>query len=384
MRATIQRLPTLIVLVLLAVAAPNAHAQFTMPVPSAFDATRVRAEDFQMQFLFDYYRVPLISRNLWIRNARRDSLRATVKRIDDGLKANPVDTKPQDEFKAAADAFCESQRATDGKPFKLEECKAALSIATIRSRFGFGPPPGDVERPLRETYFVGLPLLVTRSQLARFMRESGAGNSFTFANQFAANVSDDEAYVVTNIVRGLAGRSIFSADYAAVVTKSDEDSAVVRDTIESDKANLLRAVNNGGTLVARFAFPMMARTGGSVQWATGITVGAGVIGPVAEDDDSRRNGVYSSAAELVTAMPIRSMTGDNEQTAELVFGLRGGYTRSDGTLKVGGGYKDVGFGQAVIGIKQNSNITVSALVTLANHDFQSLVPKLTLNLSALR
>ena len=361
----------------------DARAQFTMPVPSSFDAKRVRAEDFQMQFLYDFYRVPILSRNLISRNTRRDKLRATIEQIDAALQLNPADTKPRDEFIAAAKTFCESQHASDGRTFKEEECKAALDLDALRDRFGFGPPPHDMEKPLHEVYFIGLPLLVTRSQLSRFMRESGATNSFTFANQFAANVSDDEAYVVTNIVRGLAGRSLFSADYAAVVTKSDEEGAV-RDTIESDKANLLRAVNNGGTLVARFVFPMIARTGGSVQWSAGITAGAGLIGPVAESDDSRRHGAYSSAAEFVSALPIRSMTGDNEQTAELVFGLRGGYTRSDETLQVGGGYKDVSFGQAVIGVRQNSTITVSALVTLANHEYQKLVPKLTLNLTALR
>jgi hypothetical protein len=278
----------------------------------------------------------------------------------------------------AARAFCEGE-----KRISESECRAALSIDSLSQRLG--PAPGR-EQALRRIHIrLNAPLLAaSRPALARYMSRSGASEAFTFASQFSANVSDDEAYVVSNVVRGLTGRAIFSADYAAVVTRSDEENPAKRDTLENDKANLLRAVNNGGTLVGRFTVPFYARSGATGSSALGVTVSGGILGPVGQSDESKRTSSFSGAVEGLGSLAIRNLSGNAEQTAELILGVRTGYTRAGRALSAASGFRDIGFIQSVIGLRQNGTMTVSALVTVVNHEFDKSLPKLVLNFSALR
>jgi hypothetical protein len=341
---------------LLVASARAAQAQFNVPLPRTFEVDLVRRENFQLLFL--------------------DTHPGRRTRDKEGALRARLDSQPG-EVRDSAKAFC----ATRGE--HTPQCEAALDVVTLRRFLG---PPGGARQRLRRHYLRSwFPITgYNRATLGDYVRSSGASESFTLASQFGANVGDDEAYVVSNIVRGLAGRVIFSADYALVVAKADTNDAATRDAIENDKANILRAVNNGGTLVARLTTPFHARSGATISSASGLSLSGGFIGPIAEEDPNRRNAALSAAAEMLMSVAVRSLTGDAEQTAELVIGARAGYTRSDGPLRIGGGFKDLNFAQGVIGLRQNGTLSVSALVTMVNHGFKELVPQAVLNFTAMR
>jgi hypothetical protein len=223
----------------------------------------------------------------------------------------------------------------------------------------------------------------SRPYIAEYLCSSGASDAFSIASQFTANVGEDEAYLVSTLVRGLVGRTIFSADQALVVARSGDSDPTNRKAIENDRANALRAINNGGTLVARFTLPLYARSGATLAQAYGVSASAGVIGPIT-GDDSLRTGVASVAGEALLAIPIRDLGGSSTVLADLVVGLRGGYTYAGRAVLAGRMHRDVSFGQFVIGLRQSGALSVSALVTVANNKVNELVPRLAINFSAQR
>jgi hypothetical protein len=332
------------------------QAQFSIPLPLPIGADAIRREDFQLLFLETQPGAKARS--------REDSLRARLS----AMRARVV---------ADATEYCGRHGP------QTAQCLLALDADTLA--IVLGSRSGSRRRLTKHYIKSWFPFTgYNRATLGEYVRSSGGSGGFMLASQFAANVGDDEAYLVSNIVRGIAGRLIFSTDYALVVTKAEGTTAAERDTIESDKANMLRAINNGGTLVARFTTPFHARSGTTISSASGLSFSAGFLGPIAEDDPTRRNAAVSGAAEALMSMAIRSLAGDAQQTAELVMGGRAGYTRSDGPLRVSGGDRDVSFFQGVVGLRQSGSMSVSALVTLLDRGFTDLVPRVVLSFSATR
>jgi len=332
-------------------------AQFNVPLPQTASSSEVRREDIQILFVTYQH-----GKNL---GDKKDSVRSQI----DLANRTPA---LRNTWNQRVTSFCED--IYSGPP---AICMAALQTDSLDKRLGRS---GEHEPTLTKVHIAGFP---TRPVLANYMQGSGISDAFTFASQFSANISEKEAYIVSNIIRGLTGKFIFSADYAVVVAKSEEESAARRDTIESDKANALRAINNGGTLVGRFTVPFLARSGTTGSHAFGLAGAGGLIGPIADSDETKRKGVLSGAIEGLGALAIRSLTGDSEQKAELIYGARFGHTHAFGPIVSASGRRTVTFGQAVIGLRQNGTITVSGLVTVANHGFDELVPKLVLNFVAL-
>lgn len=335
-----------------------AGAQFSVPLPKPQDQVSVRLENLRLGFIAE-------------RGDDGNYLRKTQDIRTD------VQGSPSAAFVARTKAFCARWKATE------LECSAALDADSLRA---FLRDDASGVRPLRKVYFrSAIPMFgYNRGELGAYMQQSGASESLAFASQFAANVSENEAYVLSNIVRGLAGRVIVSADYALVVVRSDTNNAAKRDTVEGDRANLLRAVNNGGTLVARFTAPMFASSGANFSNAAGITLSGGFIGPLAQADAMLRHAAVSGVGEWLGSLAIRSLTGDATPTAELIIGSRVGYTLSDAPLRLKGGPKDIAYGQAVIGLRQNGSMSVSALITVSNNKFNDLLPRVVLNFSAIR
>jgi hypothetical protein len=348
---------------LIALSASTAFAQFSIPLPKAFPEDAVRLEDIRLLFLTHR------GADGTYPNVEPD-LRRRVNAMGNNQTLRAA-------FDVEAKSFCRQQMISD------EHCTAGLHVDSLISFLG-----ATSRRTLNEVYLkTWIPTVgYHRGQLSSFMRRSGADESIAFASQFSANISDKEAYVVSNLLRGLAGRLIFSADYALVVARSDSADPEVRDTIESDKANLLRAVNNGGTMVGRFAFPMYARSGATMANSAGLTISAGFLGPLAksESPEGTQNAVISGSGEFLGSLSVRDLLGSSKLAGDFIFGIRAGYTHSTAPLRASGGFRDVTFGQAVFGLRQNGNMSVSGMVTLANHKFSDLVPKFVLNFAAVR
>jgi hypothetical protein len=347
----------------LVVPSGQGHAQFNVPLPKPIPAEQVFREDMQM--LFHGFLFPGIEPY----RERADSLRG---------RAAAALAEPAAAIALESDArrFCTARFREPNA-----QCLVALEPDSILERFG----EGGTGRPLSRTYVKSwIPFFFTsRPYVAEYLRQSGGGDAFAVASQFAANVGENEAYLVSTVARGLVGRGIFSADQALVVARSGDPDPAKREAIESDKANALRAVNNGGTLVARYTMPMYARAGSTAASAVGLSVSAGVLGPIS-GDGNERTGSASTALEGLVAFPLRDLGGNSGVLAELMVGFRGGYTDSGRSLRMSGGAQDVTFGQMIIGLRQNGTMSVSALVTVANHGINDLVPRLVVNFAARR
>lgn len=327
------------------------NAQFGIPLPQPLDAKTVRAEDF---------------------------LRLFGQRVDSSTRVAVTSGASDREARLAAAAvgFCESIKRSDAD---AAACRETLTLTAVEPYAA-----GDNPKATRVLLAPRQPFGHSRAAVAEYMRQSGASTGLALLSQFAANVSDKEAYVVTNVVRGLAGRAFFSADYAAVVTKAGEETTdeAKREEIENDKANILRMVNNGGTLVGNVRAPIHAIAGTTVSSTSAISFSSGLIGPLGDTD--RLNAAGSIVGEAMSSIAIRDIGGSSEQTAELLLGGRLGYSLSDGPLRAGGGPRDVSYGQLGIGLRQNGSLSLSILVTKTNHDFDNLMPRLLVNFTAIR
>lgn len=335
-----------------------AQAQFAIPLPKPVDPDLVRIENLRLAFLAE----------------RTDD--GQYRRSTDQLRLDATNLSDAD-FAKATEAFCSRLKVSKNN------CDIALARDSMKA---YLQSSGSGVRRLRVVHLKSrFPTTgYNRGELGSYMRESGAKESFSFASQFAANITDKEAYVVSNVVRGITGRFIFSTDYALVVTKSDSTNPAKRDTIEGDRANLLRAINNGGTVVARFIAPMYAHSGSNFTTAAGLTFSGGLIGPIGQTSEHKQRAAISGVGEWLGALAIRNLSGDGKLEAELVMGVRSGYTISDAPLRIGGDHKSVRFAQAVLGLRQNGNMSLSALFTVANNQFNDLVPRAVLNFSAVR
>jgi hypothetical protein len=333
------------------VAVPAA-AQFTLPVPKVLPDSMVLAEDIQTRFA--------------VNRGNADSLRAWLQSVTDTAT-----------YGAVVRDFCAREN------YPMATCIAAVARPQVTARLARDPEMNIVSNETIMTAWIPV-LWTSRSEIASYLRRSDLDDGFNIASQFGANIGEKEAYVTSNVVRGVVGRSIFSFDYAAVVAKADTGTIPQREALESDKANLLRAINNGGTVVAHFTAPMYANAGGTAAKAVGLTVGAGFLGPIKETGNSVQRFSATGALEGLTAVSLRSMTGNYASTAQLLFGLRGGYTQSEGSLRLDGGAKGVAFGQLMFGIRQNNSMSFSALVTMTHNQFRDVVPRLVFNYAASR
>lgn len=346
----------------LSLASTPATAQFSVVLPQPVKAEEVAREDLQMLFMrwhmkgFEY-------------KERTDSLRKLL----NVAKADPGNPAPLADL---AKAFCEGRPVSE-----RANCAAALTVEALYNRFASGT--NGRGRPLGTTLINSkIPFWYTsRSEIGEYLRLSGGQDAFSIAPQFSANVGENEAYVVTSIVRGVIGRGIFAADQAVVVTRSSEADTIKRAIVEDDRANALRAINNGGTLVGRYTVPLFARAGATLTSAVGLTASAGVLGPISGGSD-QRTGVASGAFEAIGGFPVRDPNGGSSVLADLIIGARVGHTYAGRPIISSDSSRHVTFGQLMVGLRQNGNLSVSVLATFANNGFNKQVPRLAVNFAA--
>jgi hypothetical protein len=84
------------------------------------------------------------------------------------------------------------------------------------------------------------------------------------------------------------------------------------------------------------------------------------------------------------AFPVRALDGTSNVVADLLMAARLGYTYGGKSLEAAGGHSDVTYAQVAAGLRQNGSMSVSALVTFANHGFNDMVPRLSVNFAAVR
>ena len=355
-------------ILLISLTTERASAQFNFPVPPVAPKAELDGFDVRKRLVNTLPNGEPAPNSF----SRGKEIRARA----DYARLNPDSAKAK-EFAAEMKHFCDYQR------FDSAVCALIVQPDSLVAHIDTA---GYFTREWTRTYVhprkvIGLRL--DREDIGQYLRQSAGGDGLAFIPQFAANLSDNEAYVVTNVIRGMMGATLFSLDQASVVTRSSEADKTKRSAIEGDKANALRAVNNGGTLVARVAVPFWVRSAPTVATAVGISLATGMIGPMAANDTlDTRTGSVSAVLEMVNAFPVRDIVGSNARLADFIVSVRGGVTESGRSLRAAGGRHDVEFAQLMLGLRQNSALSVSALVTVANNGFNELVPRLGINFSA--
>jgi hypothetical protein len=246
---------------------------------------------------------------------------------------------------------------------------------------------GTSVRPPRETK-VHLPFRFPgfhgKGAISAYLKDNADSTGFRIFGSFAANVAEDQAFVTTQVISGLAGRALFSIGYASVVVKEKGDSTkAVRQTIEDSRATVLRMINNGGTLSARWLLPVHAQSGPTFQSISSVYATVGLIGPIGNGDSLRFAG--SVTAELSTALSIRDLTEAASLLGELIMSGRIGYAWSESALLPGTKKRGLPYAQLAVGLRQGGSVGLSALVTWAmDKAYRPYTPRLTVSFTAVR
>lgn len=356
--------PLIIALLVLVLGIPSASAQFNLPIPTPLPAAGLLEFDMRKLFIEHYTKLGGTEGGLELRALAKSSLNTTA----DSEKA----------FATRRDAFCRAEM------LDTIICFAALKATALVASIDESGRVARVEQVAYLNHRLAF-WRNPRADVGRYLRHSGEKEGLALVPQFMANIGKNEAYVVTPVVRGLVGSTLFSADQAVVLTRSGEADTTKRKVLESDQANALRAINNGGTLVAHITVPVVAEGGGTWNRVIGFSVGAGVTGAVSgEDSISKRLGTMTGVAEWANSFPIRDLSGTNSVLADLIVSARSGFTWSGGPMLANKATHHVEFGQLLVGLRQNGKISVSALVTVANHGFNDYVPRLGVNFAAMQ
>ena len=338
------------VMLLMALGSVNSStAQFVTPIPRPPSDSVLQVERNQAQF---YRSLPPATQDS-IRHRKLDTLR----------------------IGALRDAFCADTSGKGSRPL----CESSLNTERIAADTSLKPQSHTTTllkfRP---------PLSHDRWALVDYLQASAGPDGTALFSRFAANVSDDEAYVTTDIISGLAGRVMFGITYAAVVVKDETGNTDVEQrAIESQKANIIRMINNGGTVSARLQLPLFAVSGPTGQTASSVYSTMGLVGPTGNTDSLRF--ATTIVGELVTARSIRDFGLSSAVLGEVILGGRFGYALSEAELIRGTGDKGFPFAQFVFGLLQNDKISLSLLYTHAFEErYRGFAPKLTANFAAVR
>lgn len=292
--------------------------------------------------------------------------------LRDSIKRGQLDTNATRLLAERRTTFC-----TDSAPAAEQSlCKNAIDVDVIREK--------KSPSPLHSRWVLRPGILHPRDQIENYLRESTGSEDLKLFSRFAANIAEKNAYVVTDVISGLAGRAIFAINYAAVVVKEDAELPLAeRRTIEDQKSTIIRMVNNGGTLTGRFQLPVHAMVGPTFQSASSVYGTFGLIGPTGNTDSLAFAG--SAVAELSTALSIREPGESAGLLGSLALAGRIGYAFSENELLGGTNDKGFPFAQVAVGLLQNGKVSLSALVTWPLEDkYRPFAPKLVLNLAAIR
>jgi hypothetical protein len=326
------------------------EAQFVTPLPKPSDAERFRIGRFQHRF---DRRIPAADRKA-IRNRA-----ARPERII-----------------ALRDSICATWKADS---MVMAACRNAVDSSEVLTRKTSTPPSqARVVLPFR------FPGWHRRYDIEDYLETTTSDRGLSLFSRFAANVSDDEAYVTSDLISGLVDRVMFAVNYAAVVVRDETaTSETEQRVIESQKANVLRMINNGGTLTGRVQVPMHATTGPTFQHASSIYLTAGAIGPAGNVDSLNFSG--SLVMEAVTGFAVRQFTQSADELGQVVAAARVGYAFSESELLVDSDDKGFGFAQLALGLVQKGAMSLSVLITWSLEDrYDPFTPKLVVNFAAIR
>ena len=324
------------------------QAQFATLVPSARPRDEVQSDELRQRFI------------RFLRDGLTPIQKSEFER--NGTRLNNLqDIKSR---------FCGSLRTEE-----QQLCSSVVPTPDVVSRRTIRQ---EISRKVLEFDF---PLAHDRGELAEYMRTINDSAGPTLFSQFSSSVSDKEAFVSTNVISGLAGRVIISINYAAVVVKADSADTTAKKAIESNTATIMRLVNNGGTLSARFLMPIHATSHATFSSASSLYLTAGMTGPLTTSDSAGLG--LSAVGEYMSRISLRDPVQFSSQLGDLVLGARiGAGFSGEGLIEKKG--KTILFGQLATGLIQNNKLSLSILLSMVPKKYKEYMPSVQVNLSAIR
>ena len=336
-------------LVMLSSATATARSQFATLVPGARPREEVQSDELRQRF------IRFVSDSVLSQEQRR---------------AFSVVGLPMSNIREIKSRFCSSLRSEE-----RQLCDRVIPEPTTVSPRSLR---GEISRKVLSLDF---PLAHDRGELAEYMRAINDSAGASLFSQFSSSVSEDEAFVSTNVISGLAGRVIISINYAAVVVKSDSADTTARKTVENNTSTIMRMVNNGGSLSARFLMPIHAISHATFSSASSLYVTAGMTGPLTTSEVAGLG--LSAVGEYMSRISLRDPTQFSNALGDLVLGARVGFGYSgEGLIEQKG--KTMVFGQLATGLIQNNKLSLSVLLSMVPKKYKEYMPSVQVNLSAIR
>jgi hypothetical protein len=233
----------------------------------------------------------------------------------------------------------------------------------------------------------GIRFLDTSLLLPLSQRRLGGlyGSGLRVFSAFTANISEKQILILTDVISGAVGVFPFGITHATVVSSADSQGNLSADTVRRATENVLQLMNNGGTLSARFQYPVFAYGGANTKHSASVYVQTGLVGPLGQPKQVQGSG--AAVAEYLLGLAVRKPDTSAALVGELVFAGRLGYARTLGGEILPGADSDKGFGfyQLGVGLQQSGALRLSVLLNhVTSRASNAFVPVVILNLSALR
>lgn len=254
-----------------------------------------------------------------------------------------------------------------------DPCKATASTDTINL---INALPAD---SFRHLFYVTHPTLL-HDDIA--IRALYAGGKVQLLGGFTTAVTASRAYMSSDLVSGIYGRVHFDLSLAEVVAASDTGTTFqARKQLGDGVANVMRLVNNAGTVAARIVVPIVVGGGTLSQHSFGFAFSGGAIGPLGNKDSLVAN--IGAVLEATSTGSIRD-PDTYKMNAELVLGVRLGinYVFVKDRIAAATTGQMLPFAQVAAGIRQSSKLRFGVLYTLVPNQYQVFMPKFQITFQA--
>jgi hypothetical protein len=271
-----------------------------------------------------------------------------------------------DRLASAATAYCEERFA--GKyldTMYVNDCKGSPDLFQRILREGSASP--------RARYS---PVLEGRLGVVQLYGEAG---DLRLLSKFAANLRDDQIYVLTDVISGVVGIFPFAISTASIVTREDSTA------VPGLASDLTRLINNGGSIAARLGAPLFASIGTNVRTAITVYTQGGLLGQLAQSDSLSASGAF--VLEGIGGFAIRKPDGNAAYLGDVIVGARLARAWKDSPLGPAPlDRKSFGYIQLAIGLTQGEGkLGVSVLLTNAfDKHVDGQIRRIVVNLSAIR
>lgn len=256
----------------------------------------------------------------------------------------------------------------DGRKWQVasqDQCVAAQGPDSVRRIF-------DADPPRRRTIIRGPTLFSDDGGI----RGLYGMKSLRFLGGFASTLTDDNAYLSTDVLSGILGRIHFDLTLAQVVSTGEDggESAVQRDETRNATSNVMRLLGNGGSATIWLMMPVLATSGTFAQTTVATYAHGGALGPLGRSSDLVPDG--GLGVEALTSMAIRHPASYDLQ-GELLVGARAGVDWVDGEIApAASDRRSLPFLQATLGIRRGSSTLLSVLYTVVPSAHRDFVPRL--------